>query len=144
MTTPTNNTNDNERIAKYCVKQSREISRPNVTRKAVNADSVGDAAAAAAAGSNKVFLPPPLGCQLMGSTKLHKEGKTGKGVRIGVIDSGIDSTHIGFNDQVKKHVWFRYGTPLVEDDHGTHVAGTIHFMSPDAEIYDYRVKCFKL
>mmetsp|Transcript_17162 Transcript_17162/g.25633 ORF Transcript_17162/g.25633 Transcript_17162/m.25633 type:complete len:138 (-) Transcript_17162:223-636(-) len=26
-----------------------------------------------------------------------------------------------------------------QDDHGTHVAGTIHMMAPDAEIHDYRV-----
>ena len=47
-----------------------------------------------------------------------------------VIDSGIDAEHPGFNGQVKHQIWFRGGTPLVEDDHGTHVAGTIHYMSP--------------
>eukprot|EP01083_Nonionella_stella_P081614 224898_1 len=33
----------------------------------------------------------------------------------------------------------RYHTPLSEDDHGTHVAGTIHFLAPKAELCDYRV-----
>jgi hypothetical protein len=36
-------------------------------------------------------------------------------------------------------MWFRAGSPLSEDNHGTHVAGTIHMMAPGAEIYDDRV-----
>ena len=35
--------------------------------------------------------------------------------------------------------WYLDGVPLTKDDHGTHVAGTIHFMEPQAELYDYRV-----
>jgi subtilisin family serine protease len=46
----------------------------------------------------------------------------------------------GFHGSINSEkYWFRYGTPLSKDDHGTHVAGTIHFMAPKAEIYDYRV-----
>ena len=81
----------------------------------------------------------PLGVKMTGARKLHKEGLTGKGVRVAVIDSGVDIEHPGFNGQVKQQVWFRHGTPLCESDHGTHVAGTIHMMAPEAEIYDYRV-----
>ena len=68
-------------------------------------------------------------------------------VRVAVIDSGVDAEHSGFHEQVKQQVWFRHGSslsPLSEDFHelfhGTHVAGTIHMMAPEAEIYDYR--CF--
>lgn len=81
----------------------------------------------------------PVGVQMTGAKKLRMSGLTGKGVRIGVIDSGIDSDHPGFNGKVTKKKWYRSGTPLSEDDHGTHVAGTIHFMAPQAELYDYRV-----
>jgi major intracellular serine protease len=81
----------------------------------------------------------PLGALLHGAHKLREKSLTGLGVRVAVIDSGIDKDHPGFHGQVKKQVWFRSGTPLTEDDHGTHVAGTIHFMAPDAELYDYRV-----
>jgi subtilisin family serine protease len=110
----------------------------------------------------------PLSILLTGGLKLRKAGLTGKGIRVGVIDSGIDRDHPGFNGKVTKQMWFRYGTPLEMDDHGTHVAGvsrcccccfcarypinllltnfvryiiikTIHMMAPDAEIYDYRV-----
>lgn len=81
----------------------------------------------------------PLGIQLTGGAKLRAEGLTGKGVKVAVIDSGVDAEHVGFEGMVKQQVWFLSGTPLSQDDHGTHVAGTIHLMAPDAEIYDYRV-----
>jgi len=81
----------------------------------------------------------PLGIKLTGGVKLRADGLTGKGVKVAVIDSGVDAAHRGFQGRVTKQTWFRYGTPLSEDDHGTHVAGTIHMMAPDAEIYDYRV-----
>jgi subtilisin family serine protease len=81
----------------------------------------------------------PEGVILHGGEKLHKEGLTGKGVRVAVIDSGVDKKHPGFRGQVKKQTWLRTGTPLEQDDHGTHVAGTIHLMAPEAELYDYRV-----
>jgi len=85
------------------------------------------------------FQKLPYGVKLTGADKLHAEGLTGKGVRVAVIDSGVDGDHPGFHDMVKEQVWFRYGSPLSQDDHGTHVAGTIHMMAPEAEIYDYRV-----
>jgi len=81
----------------------------------------------------------PLGIKLHGGEKLHSEGLTGKGVKVAVIDSGVAAGHPGFGDQVVKQVWFRRGGSLMQDDHGTHVAGTIHMMAPEAEIYDYRV-----
>jgi len=81
----------------------------------------------------------PFGIKLTGGGELRKQGLTGKGIRVGIIDSGIDADHPGFNGRVVKKVWYREGTPLSKDDHGTHVAGTVHLMAPDAEIYDYRV-----
>jgi subtilisin family serine protease len=83
--------------------------------------------------------PIPLGIKLTGGIKLRDEGLTGRGVRVAVIDSGVDIDHPGFQGTVKKQMWFRDGTPLSIDDHGTHVAGTIHLMAPEAELYDYRV-----
>lgn len=81
----------------------------------------------------------PLGIKLHGGEKLRDEGLTGKGVKVAVIDSGVAAGHPGFGDQVKEQIWYRRGTPLMRDDHGTHVAGTITMMAPEAEIYDYRV-----
>lgn len=81
----------------------------------------------------------PLGAQLHGALKLRDAQFLGQGVRVAVIDSGIDKDHPGFHGMVKRQVWFRKGTPLSKDDHGTHVAGTIHLLAPKAELYDYRV-----
>eukprot|EP00555_Chaetoceros_dichaeta_P010775 CAMPEP_0198264100 /NCGR_PEP_ID=MMETSP1447-20131203/14840_1 /TAXON_ID=420782 /ORGANISM="Chaetoceros dichaeta, Strain CCMP1751" /LENGTH=310 /DNA_ID=CAMNT_0043952941 /DNA_START=52 /DNA_END=984 /DNA_ORIENTATION=+ len=81
----------------------------------------------------------PKGVILTGAEKLRQDGLTGKGIRVAVIDSGVDADHPGFNGQVTKQFWFRGGPLEGEDNHGTHVAGTIHMMAPEAEIYDYRV-----
>ena len=81
----------------------------------------------------------PEGIVLTGGQQLRADGLRGQGVRVAVIDSGVDKDHPGFNGKVTKQVWIRSGTSLEQDDHGTHVAGTIHLMAPDAEIYDYRV-----
>eukprot|EP00532_Pseudo-nitzschia_australis_P017545 CAMPEP_0168269908 /NCGR_PEP_ID=MMETSP0141_2-20121125/14596_1 /TAXON_ID=44445 /ORGANISM="Pseudo-nitzschia australis, Strain 10249 10 AB" /LENGTH=163 /DNA_ID=CAMNT_0008210621 /DNA_START=97 /DNA_END=586 /DNA_ORIENTATION=+ len=81
----------------------------------------------------------PMGARLHGANKLRRDGLTGQGVRVAIIDSGIDHTHPGFHDKVRTKRWFRHGTPLLEDDHGTHVAGTVHFLAPDADLFDYRV-----
>ena len=81
----------------------------------------------------------PYGIKLTWGIKLRGYDLTGKGVKIPVIDSGIDATHSGFHGMVTKSTWFRYSSPLSKDDYGKHVAGTIHMMDSDAEIYDYRV-----
>ena len=81
----------------------------------------------------------PWGIRLTGGVRLRQAGLDGSQVRVAVIDSGIDSEHPAFDNMVVNQVWYRAGTPLSQDDHGTHVAGTIHFMAPKAELYDYRV-----
>lgn len=81
----------------------------------------------------------PQGIKLTGGVKLRDAGYTGIGVKVAVIDSGIDETHPGFNGKVTRKQWYRDGTSLSQDYHGTHVAGTVHLMAPDADIYDYRV-----
>ena len=77
----------------------------------------------------------PQGVILTGGEKLNQDGLTGKGVIVAVIDSGVDQNHPGFQGQVKKQVWLRSGTPLEVDDHGTHVAGTIHLMAPGKPLF---------
>ncbi len=66
-----------------------------------------------------------LGIKLHGGEKLRKEGLTGKGVKVAVIDSGVAAGHPDFDGQVVQQTWLRRGGSLMKDDHGTHVAGTI-------------------
>ncbi|KAI8718244.1 hypothetical protein NCS52_00602600 [Fusarium sp. LHS14.1] len=76
--------------------------------------------------------------------KLRAEGYTGKGIRIAVVDSGVDYTHPALGGCFGKGCLIAYGRDLVGDNysppgkpepdddpfddcvgHGTHVAGTI-------------------
>ncbi len=58
--------------------------------------------------------------------------------------NGVDADHTpasSFHGQVKQQVWHRYGTPLSEDDHGTHVAGTFHYSHDKTRGRDLRLSC---
>lgn len=86
-------------------------------------------------------------------------GRTGEGVKVGIIDSGIDESHPFFdckgdiqNKVYASGVAFDPSNLLVAD-HGTHVAGTVagctgtngplditlSGVAPGAELYDYNV-----
>lgn len=104
---------------------------------------------------------------MTGVDKLHKERVTGKGIKIGIIDSGVDYSHpnlggkfgpgnkvTGGYDYVGDEYTGR-NDPIPDDDpmdcggHGTHVAGIIAANGPnpynisgvakDAELRAYRI-----
>jgi subtilisin family serine protease len=69
------------------------------------------------------------GLDRIGMTKIHAEfpNLDGRGIRVGIIDTGIQSHH---PELVNKPVVFKdfinhIGSPYDDDGHGTHVAGTI-------------------
>lgn len=79
-------------------------------------------------------------------------GSTGAGVRVAIIDSGIEGDHPDLEGSVKGGVVVEYDekgndrTPVIPDDapsdlfgHGTACAGIIHSIAPEAELYSVRV-----
>lgn len=79
-------------------------------------------------------------------------GSTGKGVRVAVVDSGIDADHPALDGCVRNGVAVEYDEDAetfvrIEADpqprdlsgHGTACAGIIHAMAPEAELYSVRV-----
>ena len=79
-------------------------------------------------------------------------GTAGEGVRVAVIDSGVEHDHPAVGDQVKGGVIIAFDRQAekyirIQDDpepidifgHGTACAGIIHTLAPLAEIYSVRV-----
>jgi len=79
-------------------------------------------------------------------------GSTGKGVRVAVVDSGIESDHPALGHSVRGGVIVEYDSrakdqyrirpdekPMDVSGHGTACAGIIHSIAPEAEIYSVRV-----
>lgn len=77
------------------------------------------------------------------------EGSTGRGVRVAVLDSGIDNDHPGvegvvtqwIEPVVDKEQGLSYNTEPHKDlfGHGTACAGIIHKLAPEAELISIRV-----
>lgn len=79
-------------------------------------------------------------------------GAAGKGVRVAVVDSGVEHDHPWLDGSVKGGVIVEYDgrrkdSVRITDDpaprdlfgHGTACAGIIHWIAPEAEIYSVRV-----
>jgi subtilisin len=76
------------------------------------------------------------------------DGRTGRGVRVAVVDSGIDATHPALQGKVKAsveasveggRVTFRPSKDGDAAGHGTACAGIITTIAPDAELYSVKV-----
>jgi subtilisin len=79
-------------------------------------------------------------------------GSTGRGVRVAVVDSGIEADHPAVGNSVHSGVFVAYDQneendfrvdaedhPVDMAGHGTACAGIIHSIAPEAEIYSVRV-----
>ncbi|WP_405055814.1 S8 family serine peptidase [Kribbella sp. NBC_01505] len=93
----------------------------------------------------------------IGAPEAWKAGFTGKGVKVAVLDSGVDATHPDLAPQVAGHKNFTSEPDGDLVGHGTHVASTIagtgaasggkyQGVAPDARLYDGKVcgviECF--
>jgi len=76
------------------------------------------------------------------------QGRTGRGVRVAVVDSGIDSEHPDLKGKVKESVEvvaedgqldFRPSTSGDQAGHGTACAGIITSIAPDVDLYSVKV-----
>jgi len=86
-------------------------------------------------------------------SQLHDMGYKGEGLKIGIIDLGIDHNHplvnmvstgSDWNDSKLNvlgtaYTWPVYFSSKDTDGHGTSVAGVIWQMAPNAEFYIYRI-----
>jgi len=76
------------------------------------------------------------------------QGRTGRGVRVAVVDSGIDTEHPDLKGKVKESVEavteegrieFRPSTTGDQAGHGTACAGIITSIAPDVDLYSVKV-----
>ncbi|MFH1726671.1 MAG: S8 family serine peptidase [Elusimicrobiota bacterium] len=80
----------------------------------------------------------------MGAHELWRQGLTGKGVKVGVIDSGVgyhpdlEGVMGGLDETGLPRNYTTQTGPGEMGQHGTHVAGTIHALAPEAEIHSYK------
>ncbi|MEU0094506.1 S8 family serine peptidase [Kribbella sp. NPDC006257] len=88
----------------------------------------------------------------IGAPEAWKSGLTGKGIKVAVLDTGIDASHPDLAGKVIAAENFTEDTPGDHFGHGTHVASTIagsgaasggryRGVAPDAELLDGKV-CF--
>jgi len=76
------------------------------------------------------------------------QGRTGRGVRVAVVDSGIDTEHPALKGKIKGSVeavpeggqiTFKPSTSGDQAGHGTACAGIITSIAPDVELYSVKV-----
>ena len=93
-----------------------------------------------------VRVPPDLWSHINPETVWHN--RTGRGVRIAIVDSGIDTTHPDLQGKVKgcveavavgSRIVFQPSGSGDSAGHGTACAGIIASLAPDAELYSVKV-----
>jgi hypothetical protein len=95
-------------------------------------------------------LDDSWGVKRIGSGDVHDIGNTGDGVKVAIIDTGIDYTHADLDANYIDGYDFvnKDNDPMDDSGHGTHVAGTVAAeddsvgvvgVAPDAALYALKV-----
>lgn len=76
------------------------------------------------------------GVKRIGAGTVHSGGNKGTGVKVAVIDSGVDYTHPDLSGRVAGGYDFVNGDtdPMDDNGHGTHVAGTVAALDNDVGV----------
>jgi subtilisin family serine protease len=85
-----------------------------------------------------------IGADMMSAQNFWQKGFTGKGIKVAVVDTGIDAQHPFLKDHIVGGFSpISKGTSVAdyqdEQGHGTHVAGIIRQVAPDAQLLAVRV-----
>jgi subtilisin family serine protease len=91
--------------------------------------------------ASKTVLEKYQGAYMMNVGALWQNDIKGQGVRVGVIDTGVDFSHSFLKDCLESGVNISDPDSAPHDDegHGTHVAGIIHQIAPLAKIVPIKV-----
>ena len=97
-------------------------------------------------------LEAAWGVEHIGAGFVHSAGNTGQGIKVGIIDTGIDYTHPDLDSRYAGGYDFfnNDADPFDDNGHGTHVAGIIAAemnnppagvvgVAPGASLYSYKV-----
>jgi subtilisin len=95
----------------------------------------------------------PWGINRIGSRLVNAVGNTGKGIRVGILDTGIDYNHEDLKGNYRGGYNFvgNDNNPIDDNGHGSHVAGTIGAedndigvvgVAPQAYLYSVKVLAF--
>lgn len=80
---------------------------------------------------------------MIGTQYAHQLGEKGDDVLVAVLDTGIDYTHPDLEDKMWDGIGYDFVNgdedPMDEDGHGTHVAGIISSVAPEAELMALKV-----
>ncbi len=80
---------------------------------------------------------------MIGTGHAHQIGEYGEGVRVAVLDTGIDYEHPDLEDKMWDGIGYDFvdsdEDPMDEHGHGTHVAGIVSSVAPEAELMALRV-----
>jgi len=83
------------------------------------------------------------GWRMVGADLAHELGETGEGVRIAILDTGIDYNHPDLRDKMWEGIGYDFvnnnDDPMDNDGHGTHVAGIVASVAPGAELMALKV-----